>query len=166
MTHITTANTWRSKSQIGVVAIGNAFQNLTTLHYTRRLYNGTFVPNHNLPPRSERFNPEDSIDVLKPASATGKDSEKAKDQITPLAARLMGMYTLLAGVIRIYASYRIDDPGFYQLCILTHVVAALHFTSELLVYKTLKFTGPQAFPFAAAYGGTLWMVLQWAHYVQ
>lgn len=124
------------------------------------------MPNHNLPPRTERFNPEDSTAVLKPASATGKDSEKAKDQITPLAARLMGIYTLLAGLIRIYTSFRPEDPSLYQLSILTHVVAAVHFTSELLVYKTLKFTGPQAFPFAAAYGGTLWMTLQWAHYVR
>jgi hypothetical protein len=151
---------------IGAVAVGNALQNLVTLHYTRRLYNGKFVSNHALPPRTDRFNPEDSTAILKPASATGKDSEKAKDQITPLAARLMGIYTFLAGVIRIYASYRLEDPSLYQLALWTHVIAAAHFTSELLVYKTMKFTGPQAFPLLAAYGGGLWMYLQWGHYVQ
>jgi len=125
------------------------------------------VPNHNLPARTERFNPDDSVAVLKPASATGKDADKAKDQVTPLAARLFGMYTytFLAGIIRIYTSLRPEDPSLYQLSILTHVVAAVHFTSEMFVYKSMTFTGPQGFPFAAAYCGTAWMVLQWGHYV-
>lgn len=149
---------------VGVVACGNALQNFATLHYTRRIYNGKFVPNHALPTRTDRFNPEDSTAVLKPAS--GKDSEKAKDQVTPLAARLMGIYTLLAGIIRIYASFRPEDPSLYQLGIWTHVVAAAHFTSELLAFGTLKFSGPQIFPFLAAYGGATWMFLQWGHYVQ
>ncbi|KAK3352606.1 hypothetical protein B0T25DRAFT_189165 [Lasiosphaeria hispida] len=151
---------------VGVVAMGNALQNLATLHYTRRIYNGKFVPNHGLPAATERFNPEDSTAMLKPASATGKDAEKAKDQVTPLAARLMGTYTFLAGIIRIYASYHLEDPSLYQLGIWTHVLAGAHFTSELLVYKTINFSGPQIFPFLAAYGGTAWMVLQYGNYVQ
>ena len=124
------------------------------------------MPNHALPPATDRFNPEDSTAVLKPASSTGKDAEKAKDQVTPLAARLMGIYTSLAGIIRIYASSRPEDPALYQLAIWTHVVAGLHFTSETLVYKTIRFSGPQIFPFLASYGGTAWMLLQWSHYVQ
>lgn len=141
-------------------------QNLATLHYTRRIYNGKFVLNHTLPPRTERFNPDDSVNVLKPASATGKDSEKARDQVTPLAARLFGTYTIMAGMIRIYASYRLEDPSLYQMAIWTHVIAAVHFTSEMLVFRTIRFSGEQGFPFAAAYGGSLWMLMQWSHYVQ
>ncbi|KAK3318943.1 hypothetical protein B0H66DRAFT_253200 [Apodospora peruviana] len=151
---------------VSVVAMGNSLQNLATLHYTRRLYNGRFVRNNALPPATKRFNPEDSVAVLKPASATGKDSEKAKDQVTPLAARLFATYTFMAGVVRFIASYDLENPGLYQLAILTHVIAAVHFTSEMFVYKTMRFTGPQAFPFAAAYGGTIWMALQYGHYVQ
>lgn len=104
--------------------------------------------------------------MLKPASSTGKDAEKAKDQVTPLAARLMGIYTFMAGIIRIYASFRPEDPSLYQLGIWTHLVAGAHFTSELLVFKTINFSGPQVFPFLAAYGGATWMFLQWSHYVQ
>ncbi len=124
------------------------------------------MPNHGLGPATERFNPEDSINVVKPASSTGKDAEKAKDQVTPLAARLMGNYTVLAGLIRIYASYQLENHALYQLAIWTHVVAALSFTSETLYYKTIRFSGPQAFPFAAAYSGLIWMSLQYGHYVQ
>ncbi|KAK0721582.1 hypothetical protein B0T26DRAFT_749087 [Lasiosphaeria miniovina] len=151
---------------IGIVAMGNSLQNLATLHYTRRIYNGRFVPNHALAPKTERFNPEDSVNVLKPASATGKDAEKAKDQVTPLTARVFGNYTFLAGVIRVYASFSPENASLYQLALLTHGVAALSFTSELLIFKTMKFTGPQGFPFAAAYLGGLWMTLQYSHYVQ
>ncbi|KAL2164894.1 hypothetical protein VTH06DRAFT_190 [Thermothelomyces fergusii] len=151
---------------VSVVAVGNSIQNYTTLHYTRRLYNGRFVTNHSLPPASDRFDPEDSIVKVKPASSTGKDSEKAKDQVTPLAARLFGVYTFFAGIIRFYASYQIENPAMYQLALWTHVVAALHFTSEMFVYKTMRFSGPQAFPFLAAYGGATWLILQYNHYVQ
>ena len=143
---------------VSVISMGNALQNFTTLHYTRRIYNAKFVQNHG--------EHEDSTAVLKPASATGKDAEKAKDQVTPLAARLMGIYTFCVGLIRFYASYRVSDPAMYQLSIWTHVIAGLHFTSETFIFKTIKFSGPQAFPFLFAYGGTLWMVLQWDHYVQ
>ncbi|KAK3389640.1 hypothetical protein B0H63DRAFT_445822 [Podospora didyma] len=147
---------------IGIVAMGNSLQNLATLHYTRRIYNGRFVQNH----LQGSANPEDSVNSLKPASSTGKDSEKGRDQVTPLAARLFGSYTFLAGLTRIYASYSVENASLYQLALLTHVVAAFHFTSELLVYKTIKFSGPQGFPFAAAYLGGLWMTLQYGHYVQ
>lgn len=146
--------------------MGNALQNYATLHYTRRIYNGRFVPNHALPPATDKYDPADSTNVLKPASSTGKDAEKAKDQVTPLAARLFGTYTFMAGVIRLYACYQLENPGMYQLGIWTHVIAGVHFTSELLVQKTINFSGPQVFPFMAAYGGTIWMLLQYNHYVQ
>jgi len=124
------------------------------------------VRNHSLPPATERFDPEDSVKVLKPASSTGKDSEKARDQVNPLTARIFGVYTFAVGIIRLYASWKPEEPFLYQLGIWTHVIAAAHFTSELLVFKTLKFTGPQAFPFMAAYGGSIWMLMQYGHYVQ
>lgn len=152
--------------QVSVVAMGNALQNYTTLHYTRRIYNGLFVTNHSLPPATDRFNPEDSTNSVKPASPTGKDAEKAKDQVSPLAARLFGLYTFAAGIIRFYACYQLENPSLYQLAMWTHIIASVHFTSELLVFKTIKFSGPQAFPFLAGYSGAIWMYLQYNHYVQ
>lgn len=109
--------------------------------------------------------PEDSIHKLLPASTTGKDTEKAQDQVTPLAARLFGTWTMLAGFVRMYAAHDISNRALYQLALLTHVVAAVHFISELTVYKTLRLTGPQLFPLVAGTGGSIWMALQYAHYV-
>jgi hypothetical protein len=152
--------------QIAVVSMGNSLQAFSTLNATRRIYNGLFVPNTKLPAASSKFNPEDStVKVVPVPSATGKDAEKAKDQVTPLAARLFGVYTFMAGLIRFYASYELENKLLYQLAIWTHVVAAIHFTSETLAYKTIRFSGPQIFPFMAAYGGLLWMTLQYNHYV-
>lgn len=147
------------------MATGNALQNLTTLHYSRRLYNGTFVPNASLPKASANFNPEDSVTKLVPVEPSSKDAEKAKDQMTPLAARLFGIYTLMAGIVRFYASYRVEDPSLYQLAIWTHVIAVVHFTTELLVFKSMRFSGPQVFPLLAGYTGSVWMILQYGHYV-
>ena len=148
-----------------MVSIGNSLQNLATLHYTRRIYNGRFVPNTSSSSKSNGPDPEDSISKVLPATS-GKDAEKARDQVSPLAARLFGTWTFMAGLIRFYASYNLENPSLYQLAIWTHVLAAAHFTSETLVFKTIRFSGPQIFPFAAAFGGTLWMSLQYGHYVE
>ncbi|KAJ9156388.1 hypothetical protein NKR23_g832 [Pleurostoma richardsiae] len=155
---------------VGVVAVGNSLQNLFTLHYTRRIYNGQFVPNPSLTRSGSSGagapNPDDSVAKLVPASPTGKDVEKARDQVTPLAARLFGTWTLITGILRVYAAYRVDDPVLYQLGLITHLLAAAHFSSELLVFKTLRLTGPQIFPLVAGFGGSIWMALQYHAYVR
>lgn len=147
--------------QVSAASIGNAIQNYVTLHYTRRIYNGLFVPNTTI-------KDGDSVHKLEPvaSAATLKDKPTATDQVTPLAARLFGIYTIAVGVIRLYGAYNIHNPALYQLCIFTHVLAAAHFTSEILIFKTLRLSFPHAFPFSAAFGGTLWMVLQYSNYVE
>lgn len=148
--------------QVSVAAIGNAVQNLITLHYTRRIYNGLFVPR-----ASARNNP-DSVAKLQPLVEAGslKDKPTAVDQVTPLAARLFGVYTILAGVVRVYGAYRVNDPVLYQLCLFTHLLAAAHFTSEALVFKTVALGWEHAFPFAAAFSGSWWMIQQYGNYVK
>jgi hypothetical protein len=119
------------------------------------------VPNTNLPKATATFKPDDSVNKLVPA-APGKTGN---DQITPLAARLFATYTLAVGLIRIYAAYGLENKLLYQLGIWTHVIAALHFTSEMLVYKSVHFGWEHSFPFFASYVGTVWMVLQYNNYV-
>lgn len=82
-----------------------------------------------------------------------------------MAARLFGTYTFCVGLIRLYAAYGIENRLLYQLGIWTYVVAAGHFTSEMLVYKTIRFSGPQIFPFLTAYAGMAWMFTQYNNYV-
>lgn len=144
-----------------MAAIGNAVQNLLTLHYTRRIYNGLFVP------RASARNDPDSVAKLQPAAdAPPPNSPSAVvDQVTPLAARLFGVYTILAGLIRAYGAYRVNDPVLYQLCLFTHLLAAAHFTSEAFVFKTVNLGWEHAFPFAAAFSGSWWMIQQYGNYV-
>ncbi|KAG8160813.1 hypothetical protein KVR01_009077 [Diaporthe batatas] len=145
---------------VSVAAIGNAVQNLMTLHYTRRIYNGLFVPRASANP--------DAVDKLQPlADAPSlKDKPTGVDQVTPLAARLFGVYTVLAGLIRLYGAYRVHDPVLYQMCLITHLLAAVHFTSEAFVFKTVKLGWEHAFPFSAAISGSVWMTLYYSHYVK
>lgn len=128
------------------------------------------MPNHKLlkEPATGKKTPEDSIHKLVPASTASKDSDtsQAQDQVTPLAARVFGTWTMLAGFIRMYAAHDISNRALYQLALITHLVAAFHFISELTVYKTLRLTGPQFFPLVAGTGGSIWMALQYSHYVQ
>lgn len=130
------------------------------MHYTRRIYNGLFFPNASAG--------ADSTAKLIPAtpSRATKDKPTPNDQVTPLAARLFGVYTVLAGVVRVYGAYRVHDPVLYQLCLFTHVLAATHFTSEILVFKTIRLGWEHAFPLTAGFGGSIWMALQYSHYVK
>ncbi|CAK7563608.1 MAG: ergosterol biosynthesis protein [Sporothrix epigloea] len=157
---------------VGIVSVGNSLQNLTTLHYTRRIYNNLFVPNpaivrdDDAGSKNSKKNSADSVNKLVLASATGRDVSKAQDQVTPLAARLFGTWTMLAGFIRMYAAHDVGNRALYELALITHVVAAVHFISELTVFKTFRLTGPQLFPLFAGTGGSIWMALQYTHYVK
>lgn len=130
-----------------------------TLHYTRRIYNGLFFLNPSAGADSTA-----KLIAATPAHAT-KDKPTPTDQVTPLAARLFGVYTVLAGVIRVYGAYRVHDPVLYQLCLFTHVLAASHFTSEILFFKTICLGWEHAFPLTAGFGGSIWMALQYNNYV-
>ncbi|TLS31456.1 hypothetical protein PpBr36_03471 [Pyricularia pennisetigena] len=155
---------------VSVLAIGNALQNFTTLHYSRRIYNGLFVSNPALKRKERsdenpRHNPDDSINKLVPASSTGKDVEKANDQLTPLAARLFAVWTLITGVVRLYTAYDVSNQALYQLSVLTHFLAGGHYLSELLIFKTCRPSVPVLFPIFAGSTGFIWMTLQYTHYV-
>jgi hypothetical protein len=149
-----------------MVAIGNCIQTYTTLHYTRRLYPGQFVPNAHLPPRTATFNPEDSVSKLVPAPAGAQAKDKhAADQVTPLAGRLFGTYTTVAAIVRLYAAYNITVAPVYDIAVWTYVVALAHFGSELLVYKSMNFGLPQFFPFLVSTATLICMPLVRSHYV-
>ena len=137
-------------------------QAYSTLHYTRRLYPGQFVPNAKLPARSASFNPQDSTQKLVPAPAQAKN---ASDQVTPLAGRCFGTYTMVSAIVRLYAAYNLDVAPVYDMAIWTYVVALVHFGSEMLVYKTMDFGLPQFFPLAVSTGTLLCMPLVRSYYV-
>ncbi|KAI9836021.1 MAG: hypothetical protein M1819_001632 [Sarea resinae] len=142
----------------------------TTLYPTRRMYNGLFVPNVDLARASSASSssslsdPDDSVSKLVPVTDRNKHDKKATDQVTPLAGRLFGTYTFVAGLLRIYGAYNIENPVAYQLALWGYIVAAVHFTSETAIYKAIRPDGRQAIPLLISYSGLLWMLLQYRHY--
>ncbi|KAI0161935.1 transmembrane domain-containing protein [Hypoxylon sp. FL1284] len=150
-----------------ILAVGNSMQNYMTLHYSRRLYTGQFVPNAALPAKTATFNPDDSTQKLVPASASSNSKgARTQDQVTPLAARLFGTYTVVSAIVRIYASYNLHVAPVYNITLWTYVVALAHFGSECFVYKTAHFAGPVALTFFFASVGIAWMTSQYNFYVE
>lgn len=134
-----------------------------TLHFSRRVYNGLFIRNTKLPPATDNFNPEDSVKKLVPAAST---DSKATDQLTPLASRLFGTWTVITAIVRCYAAYHLHIGPVYNIAIWTYVVALGHFASELFWFKSMNFGLPHVFPFTLATCGIIWMNLVRDHYVE
>ncbi|RDA93993.1 hypothetical protein CP533_5006 [Ophiocordyceps camponoti-saundersi (nom. inval.)] len=147
---------------LSVISVGNSAQAYMTLHFTRRVYNGRFVRNPRLPPKSANFDPDDAVDKLMSSSSTTGTS----DQVTPLAGRLFGTWTLITCIIRCYAAYNLHLGPVYDMAIWTYVIALGHFASELFVFRTMTLGLPQIFPFALASGALIWMPLVRNHYVE
>ncbi|KAI1495486.1 hypothetical protein F5X99DRAFT_403359 [Biscogniauxia marginata] len=154
---------------LSILAVGNSLQNYATLHYSRRLYNGRFVRNASLPAAtSSTADPEDSTRKLVPVPSSSSDTKEARaqDQVTPLAARLFGTYTLVSAIVRLYASYHLRLGPLYDVALWTYVVALVHFASECAVYRTARLGPPVLFPFFFASVGIAWMVTQRGFYVE
>lgn len=150
--------------KLSVVSIGNSLQAYLTLHFSRRVYNGRFVPNPQLKKTSDGVDPEDRTDKLVPA--TNPKDPKAADQLTPLAGRLFGTWTLITCIVRCYAAYHLHIGPVYNIAIWTYVVALGHFASELFVFKSMSFGVPQLFPFCLATTALIWMPMVRDHYVE
>ncbi|KAF4123050.1 Erg28 like protein [Geosmithia morbida] len=138
------------------ISIGNCIQGYMTLHYSRRVYNGRFIRNANLPPASATFEPEDSVNKLVPVDTKINDP-KASDQLTPLGNRLFSTWTLLACVVRCYAAYHLHHGPVYDMAVWTYVIAFFHFSSELFYFKSMSFGVPQFFPFLLSSCALIWM---------
>jgi hypothetical protein len=90
----------------------------------------------------------------------------APAQVTPLAARTFGTWTLLSSVVRAYAAYHIADARLYELALATYAVACAHFVAEWRVFGTAAWGAGLAAPVFVATGTLAWMLLQWGYYVK
>ncbi|KKY16141.1 putative ergosterol biosynthesis protein [Diplodia seriata] len=128
---------------VGVTAVGNLVQAYRTLHFTSQVY---------LSPHPDR---------VKPPPGYQHPSET-----TPLHSRTFGTWTLLQGLVRLYAAYNVDVAGLYQLAMLTNIVAMWHFGTEWFVFGTTSWNKGLAGPVFVSIGTTLWMTLQYGFYVK
>jgi hypothetical protein len=123
--------------QVSAVSVLNSIQAYASLYATQRIY-------------SVRQN------------AKGKTGPS---QITPVAARLFGTWTLVSSMVRLYAAYHISNPQIYQMAFSTYAIAFFHFYSEWLLFGTAKWGFPLAGPALISVGTMTWMWLQWGYYV-
>lgn len=135
---------------VAVTAVGNAVQAYTTLSYTTRLYSGP-LPSKGAPSK---------------LAPTWSQPITTNSPATPLAGRLFGTWSFMAGVIRFYAAYDISNPVMYQLALWTYIIGFFHFGSELVAFKTARFWTPVLAPMAVAGASLVWMLTQWSYYVK
>ncbi|EST07740.1 Erg28 [Kalmanozyma brasiliensis GHG001] len=97
--------------------------------------------------------------------ASAKVYSAAGGQITPLSARLFGVWNITSAIIRAYAAYNINDKVAYELCMWSFVIALVHFVSETFVYKTAKMGPGMISPLIVASSSFTAMYLQYGSYV-
>ncbi|RSH92741.1 ergosterol biosynthesis protein [Saitozyma podzolica] len=87
-------------------------------------------------------------------------------EVSPLAARIFAMWTLVSAVIRGTAAYNVTNPTVYTLAISTYAIALWHFGSELLIFRSVKVNRASAGPLIVASVGLAWTLTQQEHYTR
>ncbi|WVO13098.1 hypothetical protein L204_100709 [Cryptococcus depauperatus] len=86
------------------------------------------------------------------------------EEMTLLAGRLFGSWTMLASLVRGLAAYNIHDPIVYKLAICTYALATFHYTTELVVFKSVKPNRASIGPLVVGWTGLIWTLTQRNHY--
>lgn len=83
---------------------------------------------------------------------------------TTLLAHVYGTKNIYTALIRLYAAYHMDNPQLYDLAIFTFVGVMFLYTTELVVWKTVR-VREYLFPLITAGVGLGWMVTSKGFYV-
>ncbi|KAK7044240.1 ergosterol biosynthesis protein [Paramarasmius palmivorus] len=86
--------------------------------------------------------------------------------VNPLQARTFAIWTLTTSIIRGYAAYNIHLKPIYDIALLSYLLAFAHFTSEVLIFRSVKFTPPLIAPMLVATSSLTWMIMQYDFYVE
>jgi nucleoside-diphosphate-sugar epimerase len=81
----------------------------------------------------------------------------AQDQVTPLAGRLFGCWTLLATLLRLNCALEPSNRSIYRLTVITFMVAAGFYGHNFLIAKTIDLRNV-AMPLAFALPSLTWML--------
>ncbi|KAK9452594.1 hypothetical protein V1511DRAFT_507330 [Dipodascopsis uninucleata] len=87
------------------------------------------------------------------------------NDVTGLSARTFGTWTFLTAAIRLYGAYNINDASVFNLTYLTFIVAFTHFSSEWLIFKTVKLGKGLAGPLIVSTTSLIWMASQRKFYL-
>eukprot|EP01121_Diplochlamys_sp_Union-15-3_P007386 TRINITY_DN1874_c0_g1_i1.p1 TRINITY_DN1874_c0_g1~~TRINITY_DN1874_c0_g1_i1.p1 ORF type:complete len:481 (-),score=99.04 TRINITY_DN1874_c0_g1_i1:43-1446(-) len=83
----------------------------------------------------------------------------APEEVTPLAARFFGCWTILASIIRFNCALDLHNKTVYRITLFTFIVALGVYATETLVFRTLQFFPSAVFPTIISVTSILWMTL-------
>ncbi|XP_071963068.1 ergosterol biosynthetic protein 28 homolog [Antedon mediterranea] len=83
----------------------------------------------------------------------------SEDQVTSLAVRLFGVWTLLAAVLRVVCAFYIHNNQIYLLTLFSFVLVFVHFMSELLIFKSAVFSVEIVSPLAISGTSVILMII-------
>ncbi|TPX57167.1 hypothetical protein PhCBS80983_g04036 [Powellomyces hirtus] len=63
-------------------------------------------------------------------------------EATPLMSRMMGLWTITSGIVRVYTAWNITNKALYTVAMWTFVLAGFSFYTEVFLYKTAKISSP------------------------
>ncbi|MCJ1332595.1 ergosterol biosynthesis protein [Thelotrema lepadinum] len=86
---------------------------------------------------------------------------RSASQITPLAARNYGAWTLTSALVRAFAAYNINDKAMYALCLGTYVIVCADFLAEWRVYGTMRAEKRMLVGLGFAGVSAVWMGVGW-----
>ncbi|KAL8279954.1 hypothetical protein RQP46_007535 [Phenoliferia psychrophenolica] len=107
-----------------------------------------------------------SVQNFVTTSLTRRVYNRSPGSVSGLQARTFAVWTLASAAIRLYAAYNISVKGFYDLALISYVLALGHFASEALVFRTAGLGPGLISPLIVASTSLIWMTRQYNFYVQ
>ncbi|TDL25542.1 Erg28-like protein, partial [Rickenella mellea] len=90
----------------------------------------------------------------------------APAEVSALQARTFAVWTLTAGIVRLYCAYHVNEKVVYDLTLFTYLMAFSHFVSEIVFFRTASLIGPAFSPVVVATSSLIWMLTQYNFYVK
>lgn len=103
--------------------------------------------------------------LLMPLGLTRRIYSQQPQQVTQLTSHVFAAWTLLSAVLRYQCAYNMSNGVVYDLTFWSYVIAAAHFVSEIVVFKSIKFPGPVISTFCVAITSIFWMIHERDFYV-
>eukprot|EP01023_Acetabularia_acetabulum_P043799 TRINITY_DN4379_c0_g1_i1.p1 TRINITY_DN4379_c0_g1~~TRINITY_DN4379_c0_g1_i1.p1 ORF type:complete len:160 (-),score=14.66 TRINITY_DN4379_c0_g1_i1:195-617(-) len=88
----------------------------------------------------------------------------AGSQVTPLYGRTFATWTLVTCCLCLICACDNTNPAIYGATLFSFVAALIHFSTELILYKTMSIEGAMS-PGIIAGVSVVWMTLGWNYYV-
>ncbi|KAJ2401316.1 ergosterol biosynthesis protein [Coemansia sp. RSA 2559] len=103
--------------------------------------------------------------MFSPLGMTRKIYSQQPHQVTPLTSHVFAAWTALSAILRYKCAFNMGNALIYDLTFWSYVIAGIHFTSETIAFKTVRFPGPVVSTFCVAFTSIIWMIRDRDFYV-